>query len=249
MINISTSHVVAWPAPAGPAVAPVSPVTPVQPVRETGRDAQAGFGAGRDGQGAAPRSHAPRTGSPEPDAATEAAPLLPRGYGPQGAELRSGSAPDALPGGSASTAQQKTAERAEQAAEEQAEAAAERKPPLQAVLTTVWEASAAVVERALGRLSGAEAEVPGVQSDTAPDLGALAAAQMNRRPLLLAAAEPAAAQPMPWPVMPPSDEEPSPHVAPEDAGVVAVEDLVAYDEHGKGSRAPIEAGSVISERV
>lgn len=244
MINISTSHVVSWPTPAGPSVAPVSPVTAVQPVRESGRDPQTGFGAGRDGQGAAPRAPATRSAPPEADSSPEPAPLLPRSYGPAGADGRSG------PETAAAAAQQKNQEKAERAAaqqaEEQAEAAAQ-KQQLQAVLTTVWQASAAVVERALDQLSGSPSELPGSQSDTSPDLSSVAAAQMNRRPLLPPAVTQTPLEPLPWPVMPPADE--STPAADTPAEILAVEDVVAYDENGNGSRAPVEAGSIISERV
>lgn len=244
MINISTSHVVSWPTPAGPAVAPVSPITAVQPVRESGRDPQTGFGAGRDGQGAASRAPANRGAPAEADATPEPAPLLPRSYGPAGADGRTG------PQADLAAAQLKNQQQAEQAAAQQAEEQAEaanRKQQLQAVLTTVWQASAAVVERALDQLAGSPSELPGTQSDTSPDLSAVAAAQMNRRPLLPPAVTQTPLEPLPWPVMPPSDETTAAVEAPAD--ILAVEDVVAYDENGNGSRAPVEAGSIISERV
>jgi hypothetical protein len=244
MINISTSHVVSWPTPASPAVAPVSPVAAVQPVRESGRDPQSGLGAGRDGQASSQRAPGARPAQAEANAATDAAPLLPRSYGPAGADGRS--AQEAAVASAQLNKQEKAERATADQAEEQAEAATQ-KQPLQAVLTTVWQASAAVVERALDRFGGSAVDVPGPQSDTSPDLSAVAAAQMTRRPLLPPAVTQTPVEPLPWPVMPPSEEVESTIDTP--AEIRSVEDVVAYDENGNSSWAPVEVGSIISQRV
>ena len=147
--------------------------------------------------------------------------------------------------------QEAAAQRAEQAIKKaEADKASHRKAMdrLQEVLTSMWAASAAVVDRALGLEPKAEA-LPGNQSDTAPDLSAVAASTMSRRLLPGAktadAPEQAAASNMPWPVMPQGAEEAVADVAPEVPGG----EVIAYDENGQSSLAPLETGTLLSEKA
>jgi hypothetical protein len=122
---------------------------------------------------------------------------------------------------------------------------------LQNVLSRMWEASAAVVDRALGIEPSHGSEALGNQSDTAPDLSAVAGSLIPRRPALAQRAPQTAAEALPWPTPPGLAEEGAldvvgDGVGPDDGGVA---DLVAYDEHGNGSAAPVEAGAIFSERV
>lgn len=238
MINISSASPVSWPTPPSTAVAPVSPVTPAKPVQAGGRDAQTDVEARREARLPPPKAGAPR--QPEPDA-TDAPPLLPR-------EAGAGAANQA-----ATQARQDAAtQRAEQAQKKaEADKAGHRKAMdrLQDVLSSMWAASAAVVDQALGLTSG-RSELPGNQSDTAPDLSAVAASTITRRlppPPLQAgqAPEQPAAEGMPWPVMPSAADEVPAGEAPEVPGG----EVIAYDENGNGSLAPLEAGTLLSERA
>jgi hypothetical protein len=106
----------------------------------------------------------------------------------------------------------------------------------------MWEASAAVVDRALGR----EPAAPGNQSDTAPDLSQVAASTMSRKPLVPDRPQARPAQePLAWSNGPEGlggEEDPS-------TEEVRMAEVVAYDERGVSSLAPLEAGSLISHRV
>lgn len=240
MINISSASPVSWPTPPSTAVAPVSPATPVKPVQAGGREAQPDLEARRDARLPQPRAGAPR--QPEPEAAD--APLLPR---EAAAGAQAAAATPAKP--------EVAAQRAEQALKNaEADKASQRKAMerLQDVLSSMWAASAAVVDQALGR-EPKPGDLPGRQSDTAPDLSAVAASTISRRQAARLAdasstpqgGETAAQQGMPWLVMPPATEEGAAPGAPEVPGG----EVIAYDEHGNSSLAPLEAGSIISERV
>lgn len=243
MISVSTNQVVSWPTPASQAVQPVSGVAAVQPVRETGRDGQAGLGAGRDGQTATPRPAGARAGGADRETAPpESAPLLPRSYGRNGAEAAGEAAPAEPAPQQAKEKAEKAEEARQAAAQQQADekADAAERLPLQAVLTNVWQASAAVVERALVRITGADTDAAGVvrAAGNEPAAGA-------RRPLLPPAVTQSPVEPLPWPVMPATEAA----VPGAPAEIRPVEDVVAYDEHGNSSWAPLEAGSLISQRV
>ncbi len=238
MINISSASPVSWPTPPSTAVAPVSPATPVKPVQAGGRDAQTDMEARRDAR--QPKAGAPR----EPEApATDAPPLLPRESdgGPAGVS-------------SAQARQDAATQRAEALKKAEADKAGHKKAMerLQDVLSSMWAASAAVVDQALGRTSE-RSELPGNQSDTAPDLSAVAASTISRR--LPPSQTPAGqtteapdqpvAEGMPWPVMPrAADETPAADLPDVPGG-----EVIAYDENGNSSLAPLEAGTLLSERV
>lgn len=149
MLGITTSQPVHWPPSASPAVTPVTPVGSVTPAQGTLRDpSSSGFGSGRDGRsGVTPDAAQDRRasadkGSPE----TQAAPILP-GEKQEGGRAGASS-------GLADTAQ--TQELSKQA-QAQAEERAAQQLQLQEVLSTVWKASAAVVDVVLGRDAAAVA--------------------------------------------------------------------------------------------
>jgi len=229
MINISTTSPVSWPTPPSTAVAPVSATPAIQPVQSGGREAQADVEARREIRR-----------KPKTDDETGPALSLPRSSAPAGDDKAAVQA-----------RQDAAAQRSEQALKKaEADKASHRKAMdrLQEVLSNMWAASAAVVDRALGLDPKGEA-LPGNQSDTAPDLSAVAASAIQRR-LLPGTKDgaPAAGQPapegMPWPVMPPATEEAA-AVAPEVPGG----EVIAYDEHGNSSLAPLEAGTLLSEKA
>ena len=230
MINISTTTPVSWPTPPSAAVGPVAATSAVQPVQSGGREAQTELESRREAR---------RTRALVNE---DASPATPQPARPGAAD----------PQASAQVRQETAAQRTEQALKKaEADKASHRKAMdrLQEVLTNMWAASAAVVDQALGLEPKGEA-LPGNQSDTAPDLSAAAASTMPRRLLPGAkTAEPAAADTMRWPVMPEvaeeAVEEATDAVAPEVPGG----EVVAYDEHGQGRPAPLETGTLLSERV
>ncbi|WP_332749768.1 hypothetical protein [Hydrogenophaga sp.] len=234
MLNISSTSAVSWPTPVSTAVAPVTPVAAVQPMQASGgSDGQTQTGFGREGRAPQQRHTAAGRSGTDARAPAEAAPAaLPRD-------------PNALPKAPAlpDVATQRQA-RQEAAKLAEKEKARDRQAieHLQTMLSNMWEASAAVVDRALGR----EPAAPGNQSDTVPDLSQVAASTIPRKPLVPDRPQTKPAQePLPWPNGPDGvgGEEDLP---PEE---VRVAEVVAYDERGASSLAPLEAGSLISHRV
>lgn len=227
MLNLTTANPVSWPTAPSTAVPPVPAIAAVQPVPGAGRDPQAGLGAGQDR--ATPQKKDRGAGSPE------GAPLLPRGQGETLGHASNASARVA------DAAARKAAEEAVAAlAEEQANAKEEIHQRLQEVLSTVWQASAAVVDRALGREpSDNPAASPG---------GASVSAVPPRRALLVLPGADGAVR-----AAPAGGTVTEGVVLPEGQGPVssaaAASDLVAYDERGNGSVQAPEAGSLISRRV
>ncbi|TNF59497.1 MAG: hypothetical protein EP306_10665 [Burkholderiales bacterium] len=219
MINIPSTTAVNWSTP--PASTAVSPVLAVQPVSATGRERQAGLGAGQDGPG----QQRPGDGGRTARAAREEAssvPLLPR--------AEPAARGDAAEPARDAAARQEAGQRASRERADQ-EADAAMKDRLQTVLTSIWQASSAVVERALGS----------EPADTVPAQPAPGGALAVRRPLPPAPPEPAKA--LPWPVMP-EDSQPSSAALP-----VPPEEVVAYDEKGNTSTAPLEVGGLVDRRV
>jgi hypothetical protein len=109
------------------------------------------------------------------------------------------------------------------AADRAAEAA--RSAQRQELLVNVWKASAAVVDRVLDR-EGATAVSPAAESRALP--GRQPGEQLS----------------LPWPVMPPEARAPMART-----DFPAPEDVVAYDERGNSSLAPLEPGGLVSRRV
>ncbi len=224
MINLtSTSAAVSWPVP--PAASTIVPVVAVPPVPALpgGRETQTGPRSGGDGQARAFFSAArgERRGARE-----EAAPLLPR---------------ESAGGQAEAEAVRRQADQAAHAAREREQQAMQH---LKEVLTSVWQASAAVVDRALGVESA-----PGNQSDTAPDLSQVAASLISRRALPAIASAPGrpAEPPASGTAWVPGREAGAESPVQADPGAPA--DVVAYDAHGHSSAMPLEAGSLISHRV
>ena len=230
MINISVTSPVSWAPPPSTAVAPVSATSAVQPVQPGGRETQADVESRREA----------RRNPKADDESGAAAPLLPRS-----------SASEAGGQAAVQARQEAAAQLAEQALKKaEADKAGHRKAMdrLQEVLSNMWAASAAVVDQALGLDSKGEA-LPGNQSDTAPDLSAVAAATIQRRPLPpTTGSAPTADQPAPegrsW-ELPPAAEEVATGGAPEVPGG----EVIAYDERGNSSVAPLEAGTLLSEKA
>ncbi len=144
MLSISTSQPVGWSTPAPlAAVAPLSAVSAVGSVKSSARESQAD--SGRNGQGSPNGGAALRRAGDSPMAG-QAAPLLPR----EPSDDRSASP--------ASQFEERQLRSEQQKVEDQkAREKAEQKLQLQEVLTTVWKASAAVVDVVLGRDAGAKA--------------------------------------------------------------------------------------------
>ncbi|WP_382161901.1 hypothetical protein [Hydrogenophaga sp. ANAO-22] len=247
MLNISSTTAVSWPTPVSTAVAPVSPVAAVQPVQAGGNDGKAQTGFGREGRTATPSqaAAAARAGVDGRAAATDddAAAALPAS--------RSASGVPAAPQDVA--AQRQAQQEAAQVAEQRQAKDKKAVEHLQNVLSRMWEASAAVVDRALGiEPAKGGSEVPGNQSDTAPDLSAVTASMIPRKPLTADRPDQPAMEQLPWPVMPEGGEVAEAvelDVVGDGVGPEAMAELVAYDEHGHGSAAPVEAGTLLSERV
>jgi hypothetical protein len=201
MLNISSTSAVSWPTPVAIGVAPVTPVAAVQPAQASGgSDGQTQTGFGREGRAPQQRqvTAAGRSGA-EARAPAEAShpAALPRD---PNTLPREPAPPDA---GAQRQARQEAARVAEQDKARDRQAIEH----LQTVLSNMWEASAAVVDRALGR-EPASGDTPDAGGDTAaPDLSQAAAIEARGG------------------------------------------DVVAYDERGASSLAPLEAGSLISHRV
>ena len=220
VINLTSTPAVSWPTAPSVAVAPV-PAVPAVVALPGGRETQTGPRSGREGAG-----HAFPSPAGERSMARGAA----------GSPQAAGAAPE-----EASSAADQAAHAAlRQQAQQEAQAARERDQRamehLKEVLSSVWQASAAVVDRALGRESTDAA--PGARSDTAPDLSQVAATLVARRAPVLTSSKPAPSVPtgQPWVPGAPQDE-------------TAAGEVVAYDERGNSSLVPLEAGSLISHRV
>lgn len=224
MLNIPNTTAVTWTIP--PTSTSVGPVSSVQRVSAVGRERQAGPGFGQDEQPAARPNGGGRPAQTTSSQEPVAVPLLPRETQKDAAGARQ--------------AEQQRA--AKEMAEQEADKALREK--LQTVLTSVWQASAAVVERALG---GEPAnEVPGPRADSAADPSVAGSTLVARRPLLPEPALDQQSDPLPWPIMQGETPVESDLSAPVP---LAPEEIVAYDEKGNTSAAPLEVGSLISHRV
>jgi hypothetical protein len=213
MINITQPNPVVWSPPANGAAAPVAAVNAIRPLQESARSGQQG--AERE----LPSQRADR-GAADRDAKRAA-----RETGADG--LRSGAGRAAGDRGEPPDAVARR--EAEQAARQQAADQANeetRRAQRQELLTNVWKASAAVVERVLGREEGAAVDAAAVASPAAP--GRQPAEQLT----------------LPWPVMP---QDPGQAQGRRD--FPAPQDVVAYDERGNSNLAPLEAGALLSRRV
>jgi hypothetical protein len=218
MINISTQLPAVWTPQAAQTPAAVAAVAPIRPVQEGGRNGQSGAGAD-------PETQASRQGRRRPE--SESAPILPRRSGQE--EDSTGALRSTSTAQAERLSQADAEQRAEQEAAQQAAEAA-RREQLQSVLTNVWKASAAVVDRVLGRDDAAA-------GGASPVSGAAGGAA-DRAP---GRSQPAEQLSLPWPVQPQERVIPA---AMNDGRVP-----VAYDERGNSSLAPLEPGALISRRV
>lgn len=214
MINITQPNPVVWSPPANGAAAPVAAVTAIRPLQESARTGQQGAERELPGQRA-------DRGAADRDARRTA-----RETGTDGVRSGAGRAtgergelPDAVARREAEQAARQQA--ADQATEET------RRAQRQELLTNVWKASAAVVDRVLGREEGAAVNAAAAGASTAAP-GRQPAEQLT----------------LPWPVMP---QDPGQAQGRRD--FPATQDVVAYDERGNSNLAPLEAGALLSRRV
>ncbi|MGE0098084.1 MAG: hypothetical protein AB7S86_07020 [Hydrogenophaga sp.] len=200
MINLPSSSAVSWPTPPSAAVAPVSPV-PAVPALQSGGESQTGPRSGHNGRG-----HAfPSPGQRPSHGQTTVAGDTPAAARPTAGDHQT-------------QAVQRKAELEAHAAREREKQAMEH---LKEVLTNVWQASAAVVDRALGR----DPSAPGTQSDTAPDLSQVAASLISRRVVA------------------------SPSAASARSGAAPHNANHGYDAQGNRRAETKETGSLLSHRV
>jgi hypothetical protein len=212
MINIASTPSLAWSSPPAVSVAPVASVHAVNPVQAGARDSRTGPGFGQSGQpDPSPRTGRPASGAESVQAA--AAPLLPRSQGEAGDEPVDAS---------------ELAEAEKRQAEEQAQELAKEQAvqqQLREVLSNVWQASAAVVERALAEGDSATPPVASTSSADAAD------AVVGAAPLADSAVP---AQTVQAAVI----TEP-----------VRTSEPEAYDEHGHSSWSAPEVGGLVDQRV
>lgn len=212
MLNIASSQPVHWPIAPAPAVAQVAAVAAVTPAQRTQGDGQSGLGSNRDSRsGTGADSRQAKNGEPS---SLQAAPLLPR-------ETDDGGRP------AASVKEAESAKETAKEADAREEKAAEKALNWVEVLSTVWKASAAVVEDALGlengKLKGAEAG----QSTEAKRTPGQAVAQRAQ-----------------------SDESAAPAPAEENPLLGrAAGDPVAYTEQGASEWLPLEPGRLVKEKA
>ena len=214
MINIAQPNPAAWSPPASSAIAPVAAVSAIRPLQESARNGQPGAGREQDTRGARAdrRADVREVARPGRDAA---------GDGGRSTTGRTGTER----GDAGDMRVRREAEQdAKQVAAEQAAEAARRAQRLD-LLANVWKASAAVVDRVLGR-DDSNAVKPAADS----------LAVTGRQPVEQLA--------LPWPVMPQDARAPLSR-----AELRAPQDVVAYDERGNSNLAPLEAGLLISRWV
>jgi hypothetical protein len=218
MINIAQSTPVVWSPPASSAPAPVAPVAAARPLQESARDGRSGTDAERDTRAARAARADQRTEAREVDRqAREAV-----NDGRRRVTGRTGTEPGKVDD---APVRQETKDNAKQLAAEQAADEA-RRAQRQELLTNVWQASAAVVNRMLG------------QEDTSAVNAAAESQESSGSEPVMEELE------LPWPVM--SQDA---GASPSRADLGASDDVVAYDERGNGSVSPLEAGMLISHRV
>lgn len=215
MINIAQSNPVVWQPPVSGATAPVTAVVPVRPVQESARNGQPSTGREQD------------TPSARADRRAEAREVARQGRETAGDSARNtaGRAGNGPAETSSMLTRQETEQNAKQVAADQAAEEA-RSEQRQELLSNVWKASAAVVDRVLGR-------------DEATNVKPAAESQASSGSL-----QPMEQIEMPWPVMPQEGRSSG-------AGTdfPLPEEVVAYDERGNSTVAPVETGLLISERV
>lgn len=222
MIQMPSVRPVPWAATSG-GVQAVSPVRPTQPV--VGAKQDAADPAARE-QSNVPAGTASTTGASQAD---------------QAATRRVTGGTNAQP---MDLARERELQREQvRQAEEKAERDREAIERLREVLTSVWEASAAVVEQALS-----ENAEGGTTSDTSPDLGALAGMQRARR-VMVSADKSLGQTPAQGGSAPLPGDLPNLDGANNGAEASGTGAVLAYDERGQGNPDRLGAGRIISQRV
>ncbi|QCB46842.1 hypothetical protein [Hydrogenophaga sp. PAMC20947] len=224
MLSVTTSQPVHWPLSPSPAVSPVTPVGAVAPVQSQTRDQASGFGSGREGRaGTAPDTPQDRRASTDkvmPQAM--AAPILPREQ-PEGGQR----------GETSSVADAALAQKQAREAQVQAEEKAAQQPQLQEVLSTVWKASAAVVDAILGRDAGVGNVSQGASLDAAVALpGSSRAVTAEGAPVVTRSQTPQPAADAPAPLADRIASEP-----------------VTYNDQGASVWGAIETGTRLNQTV
>lgn len=209
MLSINSNPSVPWPVTTGQAVTPVQPVSAPAARQGSTNDSRQ---QADDGRGAAlPSASVKVSGTArEKSAEHQAAPLLPRERPPEEQQ----------------SAQSEVDEAKAEKAERQQEAERQRPPPQQ-LLSTVWKASAAVVDQALGKTEVASSALD--EPSAAAESGAMVVVATAGR---MVTGQQDTAEP------------PTGATQAADA-----QEVVAYDERGNGETAPVELGVIISERV
>jgi len=193
----------------------VAAVTAVRPLQEGARNGQSGTGPEQDKPSARAdrRADAREAARQARDAAGDGARVSVGRKGTGGAES------------SDRQVRREAEQNAKQLAIEQAADEA-RRAQRQELLTNVWKASAAVVDRVLGH----------------DDATAVQSAAESRA--LSGSPQPMEQVELPWPVMPQEARSPGAN-----ADFPSPEEVVAYDERGNSNLAPFETGMLINERV
>lgn len=219
MINIASSQPVHWPVSStAVTVVPVAAVSAVTPAQRSQGEGQSGMGSDR--QDASARNAHHNKGA-APDKATErtqAAPLLPRARSKEAEE--------------ASAAQTISDERpSAQEMKEAEEARSANTLKLMDVLSTVWQASAAVVDNALGRRREDDS---GAKADAANAANAAGSASAANKPASIS-----------------DTERRSAHASAADDGfdLLGPEPPVAYTEQGASEWSALEPGRLVNKRA
>lgn len=222
MLSINNSPATPWPVPTGQAVKPVQPITPAGAAQRSANESRQQNADGRGTGAQAPSVRLSQTVTaetrPQPRSESPAAPLLPRERPPEEQQA-------ADPAEAAGADEARAQEEAEQALE------AARRPQPQQVLSSVWKASGAVIDQALGDVQAPTSVEAAGAAQAVESPGMVVVATAGR---LLTAAESEADRagvPVPVPV------------------AAEAQEVVAYDERGNGTPAPVELGAIISERV
>ncbi len=243
MLSIPSSNF-SWPSPpANSTVTPTQPVTPVSGVQSGGNNPQAGLGYGQEGHGAQrpERSDQPDDGRASAEKSKEAfaAPLLPR----QNPEKQEGKEASASGQEALAEDDRERLAQAQKDAEERTQALREQ---LREVLSNVWQASAAVVERALQTGDASAAAATAANESLASNIPQPDPTQ----PVNPSAAPAASLEYSPFESASPEAESVAALRA--GAGALASSDLgpvQAYDARGQGSRAQAATGNLVDQRA
>lgn len=239
MLSIPSTNV-SWPtSPPSQAVAPTQPVAPVSGSQSGNNSPQAGLGYGQEGHGL--RADATATDDSAvketPKTESSAAPLLPRHKSEQGKG-------QAKAEQSEETVNQEERDRIAQAQQDELERSKALREQLREVLSNVWQASAAVVDRALGGQQAAnDTSVDGVAA--ADSSGATGEVRSVEAPAAMEAAQLDAS------VLPAESGAVDNGSSAEEVPLVLLGSgkVESYDEKGHGSTAPVPPGVLVNQRA